>query len=84
MANNGAIPLKDKFKRVILKCATTHNHPEPSTITQNHPQPPQKPPTTSQKLCKKAKTYHKQLCYRTDVNIETDVDFDSHMKQWYT
>ena len=65
----------------------THNHPQspttilnhlqPLTIIYNHPQPPKKLP-------KKVKTCHKQLCYCTlDVNNETDVDFDSDMKQWY-
>ena len=55
----------------MLKYATTHNHP-------------QLPKKTTQKLHQKAKTYHKQLCYGTlDVNAETDVDFDSDMKQWY-
>ena len=59
---------------------TTHNHPQPSITIHNHPQPS----TTTQKLPKKAKTCHKQLCYCTlDVNTETDVGFDSDMKQWY-
>ena len=59
---------------------TIHNHPQPSKTTHNYPQPS----TTTQKLPKKAKTCHKQLCYRTlDVNTETNVDFDSDMKQWY-
>ena len=50
----------------------------------NHLQPPKKSLTTTQKLHKKAKTYHKQLCYGIlDVNTETDVDFNSDMKQWY-
>ena len=49
---------------------TTHNQPQASTInkknTRNHPQIS----TTNQKLPKKAKTCHKQLCYRTlHVNI---------------
>ena len=57
---------------------TIHNHPQPSTTTQNHPQPPK----TIKKLLKRAKTCHKQLCYSAlDVNTETDVDFDSEMKQ---
>ena len=43
----------------------------------------QKPSTTTQKLTIKAKTCHKQLCYRTlDVKSKTDVDFDSDMKQY--
>ena len=53
---------------------------QPPTAIHNHPQSS----TTTQKLHKKAKTYHKQLCYGTlDVNPETDVDFDSDMKQCY-
>ena len=54
---------------------------QPPTTTQkiihNHPQPS----TTTQKLFKKAKTFHKRLCYCTlDVNTERDVGFDSDMK----
>ena len=73
---------------------TTHNHPQQPTTTQksfrNHPQAPTtiynhpQPPTITQKLPKKAKTCDTQLFYCTlDVNTETDVDFDSDMKQWY-
>ena len=73
---------------------TSHNNPQPPTTTQNYPEPPttihnnpknySQPSTTTQKLSKKAKTCHQQLCYCTlDVNTETDVDFDSDMKQWY-
>ena len=63
---------------------TIHNHPQPSTTIHNHPKQPK---TThnhpTQKLPKKAKSCHKQLCYCTlDVNTETDVDFHSDMKQW--
>ena len=71
---------------------TIHNHPQPSKNTHNHSQPStitEKPPTITQKhpqpsnITQKVKTYHKQLCYCTlDVNIETDVDFDSDMKHW--
>ena len=58
------------WKWVILKYATTHNHPKVSTATQQLP--------------KKAKTCHKQVCYCTlDVNTETDVGFDTDMKQRY-
>ena len=77
---------------------TIHNPQQPPKAIQNHPQRPKKPPTipqktthnypqpstSTQKLPKKAKTCHKQLCYCTlDVNTETDVAFDSDMKQWY-
>ena len=70
-----------KEKRLILKYATTRNHPQPpKKTTHYHPQPS----TTTQKLPKKAKTCHKQLRYCTlDINTETDVDFDSDMKQGY-
>ena len=77
--------------------ATTHNHPQLPTTTHihNHPQPPKTTQKTihnhpqssivTQKLPKKAKTFHKHLCYSTlDASTETDVDFDSNMKQWYT
>ena len=75
--------------------ATTHNHPQQPKTTQkavqNYPKTPTtvynhtQPPTTTQKLPKKAKTCHIQLFHCTlDVNTETDVDFDSDMKQWYT
>ena len=82
------------FNWVILKYATIHNHPQPSTTTYNHlklhPQPPPKTTfnypqssTITQKLPKKPKTCHKQWCYFTlDVNTETDVGFGSDMKQW--
>ena len=57
---------------VILRYELGYNHPY-------HPQPP----STTQKLPKKAKTCHIQLFYSTlDVNTETGVDFDSDMKQW--
>ena len=59
---------------------TIHNHPQLPTITHNYPQPP----TTTQKLPPKKQNCHIQLFYCTsDVNTETDVDFDSDMKQWY-
>ena len=68
------------LERVILKYATTHNHRQPSTTTHNHLQPP----TTTQVSPKNAKTCHKQLCYCIlDVNTETDIGFDSDIKQWY-
>ena len=68
----------------MLKYATTHNYPRQSTTTHNHLKNHPQPSTTTQKLPKKAKTCHKQLCYCTlDVNTETDVGFDSDMKQWY-
>ena len=35
------------------------NHSQPPATVHNHPQPL----TTAQELHKKAKTYHKQLCY---------------------
>ena len=71
---------------------TIYNHPQPCTITKktvhNHPQPPTtnynhlQPPTTMQNLPKKAKSCHIQLLHCTlDVNAETDIDFDSDMKQ---
>ena len=64
-------------KRVILKYATSHNHPQPAPTSHNHPKPsttihncpknhPQ-PSTITQKLLKKAKTCHKQWCYSTDL-----------------
>ena len=72
---------------------TIHNHPQPSTTPppattiRNHPQPStttQKTTHNHQELPKKAKTFHIQLFYCTlDFNTETDVDFDSDMKQWY-
>ena len=69
---------------MFMGCTKVCNQPQPFTTTYDHPQPPKKTPTTTQKLHKKAKTYHKQLCYGTlDVNPETDVDFDSDMKQWH-
>ena len=53
---------------------TTHNHPEPPTAIQNYPKGTQK----SQNLPPTA------ICYCTlDANIETDVGFDSSIKQWY-
>ena len=77
---------------VTRKYATTHKHP-PSATTQNH----QKPSTTTQKtfhnhpqpsattknIPKNAITCtNSYLSYCTlDVNTETDVDFDSDMKQ---
>ena len=88
------------FRKCLIKCfqlgyTKVCNHPQPPTTIHNHlklhPQPPPKttynypqPSTTTQKLPKKAKTCHKQLCYFTlDVNTETDVGFGSDMKQWY-
>ena len=61
--------LRTPILKIILKYATTHNHPQPLTTiqktTQNHPQPPKIYP-------KKAKTCYKQLCYcNLDVNTET-------------
>ena len=54
---------------------------QPPKIIHNHSQPS----TTTQKLSKKTKTCHKQLCYCTlDLNAKTDIVFDSDMKQWYT
>ena len=57
------------------------NHSQPPATIQNHPQPL----ATAQKLHKKAKTYHKQLCYCTldVINIEIDIGFNSDMKQCY-
>ena len=50
--------------RVILKYATTHNHPQQSTTTQktihNHPQPPKKPPTTTLNHPQPPKSYPKK------------------------
>ena len=52
-----------------LKYATTHTR--------------LKPPTTTQKLPKNSKLATK-FCYCTlDVNTETDLGFDSDVKQWY-
>ena len=49
------------------------NHPQAPTNIHNH-----------LKVVKKAKTYHKHVCYCTlDVNTETDVGFDTNMKQRY-
>ena len=66
---------------------TTNNHPQLPTTIYNRPQPPKKPPqpsTTTQVSPKNAKTCHKQLCYCIlDVNTETDIGFDSDIKQWY-
>ena len=70
---------------------TIHNYPQPpkkpSTTTQKHPQRSatnHNHPKTTQKLPKKPKICHIHLFYCTlDVNIETDVDFHSDMKQWY-
>ena len=63
---------------------TIHNYPQPSTTAHNHPKNHSQPSTTTQVLLKTAKTCHKQLCYCIlDVNTETDVGFDSDMKQWY-
>ena len=63
---------------------TIHNYLQLPITIHNYPQPPKKPSTTTQKLPKKAKTCHKQLCYCIlDVNTEADVGFDSDMKQWY-
>ena len=56
---------------------TINNHPELPTTIYNHPKSDPHP-------LKKAKRCHKQLRYCTlDVNTETDVGFDSDMKQWY-
>ena len=63
---------------------TIHNYLQLPITIHNYPQPPKKPSTTTQKLPKKAKTCHKQLCYCIlDVNTEADVGFDSDMKQWH-
>ena len=82
------LPQVGIFWSVLLKYATTHNHPQPPKIIHNHPQPStttHNHPKNHPQPPKIAKTCHKQLCYRTlDVNTETDVDFDSDMKQWYT
>ena len=70
---------------------TIHNHPKnhpPSTITHNHPQPPKKPPTTTQKLPKKAKTCHIWLSWLfVFVSIKSNsFDGNSHdfclLKVW--
>ena len=69
---------------------TSQSYPEPPTTTQktthnppeNHPQLP----TTIHKYPKVTQKSQNlsQLCYCTlDVNTETDVAFDSDMKQWY-
>ena len=50
---------------------TTHNHPQPSTTTHNHPKITQK----SHDLLQTVMLLH------LDVNTETEVDFDSGMKQ---
>ena len=56
---------------------TIHNHLQPSTTiqknTHNHPKITQKSQNLSQTV---------MLCI-LDVNPETDVDFDSDMKQWH-
>ena len=71
---------------------TTHNHLQLSTTTQktttttqkNHPQPPitiHNDPTVIQKSQNLSQA---AIWYCTsDVNTETDVGFDSDMKQWY-
>ena len=63
---------------------TIHNYPQPSTTAHNHPKNHPQPSTTTQVSPKNAKTCHKQLCYCIlDVNTETDIGFDSDIKQWY-
>ena len=70
---------------VILKYATSHNHPQQSTTTHNHPQPPTtahnhpQPPTITQKSHNFLQT---EMLLHLDVNAETEVDFDSGMKQY--
>ena len=72
-----------------------HNHPQPlkkpPTTIHNHLQPSTKPPRTTQNRLQSPKSYPKNqnlsqtvICYCTlDANTETDVGFDSNMKQWY-
>ena len=69
-----------------------HNHSQLPTTSHNHPkihaQPPPKPPTTIHNqpkvTQKKQNLLQTAICYCTlDVNTETDLSFDSDMKQWY-
>ena len=78
---------------------TTHNHPQSSTTIHNHPKNhhnhPKKPPTTTHNHPQRPNSYPKKSKLVTssymvlisevhsDVNTETDVGFDSDMKQWY-
>ena len=58
---------------------------QPATTIHSDLQPPKKTPKTTHnhpKITPKSQNLS-QLCYCTlDVNIETDIDFDSDMKQW--
>ena len=57
---------------------TARNHLESSTTNLIHPKNHPQSPKATQKLPKKAKTCHNQLCYCTlDVTTETDVVFDN-------
>ena len=77
--------------RAILKYATSHNHPQPATTSHNQPQLPTtiynqpQPATTSHNHQKITQKSHNLLqivmLLHLDVNTETEVDFDSGMKQ---
>ena len=69
---------KNIAKWVILKYATTHNHPQPSAITHNHPQPATtshnylQPFTTIHnhpKITEKGQNLSQTVCYCTKMLI---------------
>ena len=61
---------------------TSHNHPQPPTTSHNHTQPA----TTIHNYPKITQKSHNLLqtvmLLHLDVNTETEVDFDSGMKQY--
>ena len=62
------------------------NDPQPPTVTHNHLQPLTITQKTTHNYPKVNQKFQNllQLCYCTlDFNTETDVGFDSDMKQWY-
>ena len=63
--------------------ATMHNYLQPPTTTQKTTQNHLQPSATTQKL-PKIQNSSRTVCYCTlVVNTETDVGFDTDMKQWY-
>ena len=70
---------------------TSHNQQQPATTTQNHPQPSTtthnclQPTTTNHshpKITQKTQNLSQAVTLlHLDVNTETEVDFDSEMKQ---
>ena len=70
------------LKWVILKYATTHNHPQPSTITHHQAQPPTTIHNHPKITQKSQNLIQAVMLLHLDVNNETDVDFDNDMKQY--